>query len=75
MQFKNFVRNLCEDDQAFLGRAGGRHTLRAEAAHSNDEIAAMLHLSLRIVEKHVSSALRKLDLRSRVQLRLLLARP
>jgi DNA-binding CsgD family transcriptional regulator len=47
----------------------------AASGHSNDEIAQMLHISLRTVEKHVSSALRKLNLRSRVQLGLLLARP
>ena len=46
----------------------------AASGHSNDEIARMLHISLRTVEKHVSSALRKLNLRSRVQLGLLLAR-
>jgi DNA-binding NarL/FixJ family response regulator len=42
--------------------------------HSNDEIAQILHISLRTAEKHVSSALRKLNLRSRVQLGRLLAR-
>ncbi len=47
----------------------------AASGHSNDEIAKMLHISLRTVEKHLSSALRKLNLRSRVQLGLLLARP
>ncbi|MBV9718821.1 MAG: AAA family ATPase [Candidatus Eremiobacteraeota bacterium] len=47
----------------------------AASGHSNDEIARMLHISLRTVEKHVSSALRKLNLRSRVQLGVLLARP
>jgi DNA-binding CsgD family transcriptional regulator len=47
----------------------------AASGHSNDEIAKTLHISLRTVEKHVSSALRKLNLRSRVQLGLLLARP
>ncbi|MGB7016122.1 MAG: AAA family ATPase [Candidatus Cybelea sp.] len=47
----------------------------AASGHSNDEIARMLHISLRTVEKHVSSSLRKLNLRSRVQLGLLLARP
>lgn len=47
----------------------------AASGHSNDEIARMLHISLRTVEKHVSSALRKLNLRSRVQLGLLIARP
>ncbi|HEY1656315.1 MAG TPA: AAA family ATPase [Candidatus Tumulicola sp.] len=36
--------------------------------HSNDEIAQTLHISLRTVEKHVSAALRKLDVRSRLQL-------
>jgi DNA-binding CsgD family transcriptional regulator len=46
----------------------------AASGHSNDEIARMLHISLRTVEKHVSSALRKLNIRSRVQLGLLLAR-
>ena len=38
------------------------------AGHSNDEIAKTLHISLRTVEKHVSAALRKLDVRSRLQL-------
>ncbi|HTU80887.1 MAG TPA: AAA family ATPase [Candidatus Acidoferrales bacterium] len=36
--------------------------------HSNDEIARLLHISPRTAEKHVSSALKKLGLRSRVQL-------
>ena len=42
--------------------------------HLNDEIAQALHISLRTSEKHVSSALNKLQLRSRVQLGRLLAR-
>jgi DNA-binding CsgD family transcriptional regulator len=42
--------------------------------HSNDEIAQTLHISLRTAEKHVSSALNKLHLRSRLQLGRLLAR-
>jgi len=41
--------------------------------HSNDEVAQTLHISPRTVEKHVSSALEKLKLRSRVQLGRLLA--
>lgn len=45
----------------------------AASGHSNDEIAKLLHLSTRTVEKHVSSALKKLNLRSRVQLGVLLA--
>jgi DNA-binding CsgD family transcriptional regulator len=44
------------------------------AGHSNDEIAQLLHISSRTAEKHVSSALRKLNLRSRVQLGRLLGR-
>ena len=36
--------------------------------HSNGEIAQILHISPRTVEKHVSSALEKLNLRSRLQL-------
>jgi len=44
------------------------------AGHSNDEIAQLLHISSRTAEKHVSSALRKLNVRSRVQLGRLLAR-
>ena len=40
---------------------------------SNDEVAQTLHISPRTVEKHVSSALEKLKLRSRVQLGRLLA--
>jgi DNA-binding CsgD family transcriptional regulator/tetratricopeptide (TPR) repeat protein len=36
--------------------------------HSNDEVAQLLHISTRTVEKHVSSALLKLNLRSRVQI-------
>lgn len=43
--------------------------------HSNEEVGQLLHISVRTVEKHVLSALRKLDLRSRVQLGRLLARP
>jgi DNA-binding CsgD family transcriptional regulator len=46
----------------------------AASGHSNDEIAGILHISLRTVEKHVSSSLRKLNLRSRVQLGRLLTR-
>lgn len=42
--------------------------------HSNDEIAGILHISARTAEKHVSSALKKLNLRSRVQLGRALAR-
>lgn len=42
--------------------------------HSNDEIAQLLHISPRTAEKHVSSALRKLNLRSRLQLGRVLAR-
>jgi DNA-binding CsgD family transcriptional regulator len=38
------------------------------SGHSNDEVAAILHISPRTVEKHVSSALEKLNLRSRLQL-------
>lgn len=40
--------------------------------HSNDEVAHLLHISARTVEKHVSAALLKLNLRSRVQLGTLL---
>jgi DNA-binding CsgD family transcriptional regulator len=36
--------------------------------HSNDEVAQILHISPRTVEKHVSAALDKLNLRSRLQL-------
>lgn len=46
----------------------------ASSGHSNDEIAQILHISSRTAEKHVASALRKLNLRSRVQLGTLLAR-
>jgi DNA-binding CsgD family transcriptional regulator/tetratricopeptide (TPR) repeat protein len=38
------------------------------SGHSNDEVARLLHISPRTVEKHVSSALEKLNLRSRLQL-------
>ncbi len=38
------------------------------SGHSNDEIAQLLHISARTAEKHVSAALKKLNLRSRVQL-------
>lgn len=38
------------------------------SGHSNGEIAQILHISPRTVEKHVSSALEKLNLRSRLQL-------
>jgi DNA-binding CsgD family transcriptional regulator len=44
------------------------------SGHSNDEVARMLHISPRTVEKHVSSALEKLNLRSRLQLGRLLGR-
>jgi DNA-binding CsgD family transcriptional regulator len=43
------------------------------AGHSNEEIAQLLHISSRTAEKHVSSALKKLNLRSRLQLGRLLA--
>jgi len=46
----------------------------ASSGHSNEEIAQILHISSRTAEKHVASALRKLNLRSRVQLGTLLAR-
>jgi DNA-binding CsgD family transcriptional regulator len=42
--------------------------------HSNEDISQILHISPRTAEKHVSSALRKLNLRSRLQLGQLLAR-
>lgn len=42
--------------------------------HSNDEVAQILHISPRTVEKHVSAALDKLNLRSRLQLGRLLGR-
>lgn len=42
--------------------------------HSNEEVSQILHISTRTAEKHVSSALRKLNLRSRLQLGQLLAR-
>ncbi|HEX3672081.1 MAG TPA: AAA family ATPase [Candidatus Cybelea sp.] len=45
------------------------------AGHSNDEIAQVLHISLRTVEKHVSSSLHKLNVRSRLQLGRLLGSP
>jgi DNA-binding CsgD family transcriptional regulator len=44
------------------------------SGHSNDEVAEILHISPRTVEKHVSSALEKLNLRSRLQLGRLLGR-
>jgi DNA-binding CsgD family transcriptional regulator len=44
------------------------------SGHSNEEIAHILHISSRTAEKHVSSALRKLHLRSRLQLGQVLAR-
>ncbi|MBV9719296.1 MAG: AAA family ATPase [Candidatus Eremiobacteraeota bacterium] len=44
------------------------------SGHSNEEIAQILHISPRTAEKHVSSALRKLNLRSRVQLGRVLTR-
>ncbi|HLY01664.1 MAG TPA: AAA family ATPase [Candidatus Cybelea sp.] len=44
------------------------------AGHPNEEIAQLLHISSRTAEKHVSSALKKLNLRSRLQLGRLLAR-
>jgi DNA-binding CsgD family transcriptional regulator len=42
--------------------------------HSNEEISQILHISSRTAEKHVSSGLEKLNLRSRLQLERLLAR-
>jgi DNA-binding CsgD family transcriptional regulator/tetratricopeptide (TPR) repeat protein len=42
--------------------------------HSNDEVAQILHISPRTVEKHVSAALDKLNVRSRLQLGRLLGR-
>ena len=44
------------------------------SGHSNDEVAKILHISPRTVEKHVSAALQKLNLRSRLQLGRLLGR-
>jgi DNA-binding CsgD family transcriptional regulator len=44
------------------------------SGHSNDEVAQILHISPRTVEKHVSAALEKLNLRSRLQLGRLLGR-
>jgi DNA-binding NarL/FixJ family response regulator len=38
------------------------------SGHSNEEVAQILHISPRTVEKHVSAALEKLNLRSRLQL-------
>ncbi len=38
------------------------------AAHSNKQIAAELHLSIRTVESHLASAYRKLGVRSRTEL-------
>jgi DNA-binding NarL/FixJ family response regulator len=38
------------------------------AGHLNHEIAAILHLSVRTVEHHRSNVLRKLEIRSRVDL-------
>lgn len=42
--------------------------------HSNQEISQILHISTRTAEKHVFTALKKLNLRSRVQLGQLVAR-
>ena len=44
------------------------------SGHSNHEIAQILHISSRTAEQHVSSALKKLNLRSRVQIGRLLER-
>lgn len=44
------------------------------SGHSNDEVAQILKISPRTVEKHVSAALGKLNLRSRLQLGRLLGR-
>ncbi len=43
------------------------------AGHSNEEVGQILHISARTVEKHVSGALAKLNLKSRLQLGRLMA--
>ncbi len=63
------------DDISSVLSAREREVARLVASgHSNDEIAQLLHISSRTAEKHVSSALKKLNLRSRLQLGRLLAR-
>lgn len=55
-------------DTAVLSRREREVAELVAKGHSNDEVAQLLHISARTVEKHVSSALLKLNLRSRVQL-------
>jgi two-component system response regulator NreC len=67
----------------FLGRADGRRESRAAAAlsereamvlrliasgYSNKEIAAQMSLSVKTVEAHKANAMRKLDLRGRIDI-------
>ncbi len=55
-------------DTAVLSRREREVAELVAKGHSNDEVAQLLHISARTVEKHVSSALLKLNVRSRVQL-------
>jgi DNA-binding CsgD family transcriptional regulator len=55
-------------DTAVISRREREVAELVAKGHSNDEVAHLLHISARTVEKHVSSALLKLNLRSRVQL-------
>jgi DNA-binding CsgD family transcriptional regulator len=59
-------------DTAVLSRREREVAELVAKGHTNDEVAQMLHISPRTVEKHVSAALEKLNLRSRVQLGILL---
>ncbi len=61
------------DATAVLSRREREVAELVATGHSNDEVARTLHISARTVEKHVSSALDKLNLRSRVQLGRLMA--
>lgn len=70
------LETVRDDTTAALLSAREREVAELVAAgHSNDEIAQILHISLRTVEKHVSSSLHKLNVRSRLQLGRLLSQP
>jgi DNA-binding CsgD family transcriptional regulator len=57
-----------DNPKAVLSRREREVAELVATGRSNDEVAQLLHISSRTVEKHVSSALAKLKLRSRAQL-------